>query len=143
MKRKGNAAFVRWMGPLLDALRELGDSATPQEASDLIAKNCHVSDETKEDLMKSGSPRFHNQVCWARQYLLWEGLLSSTKRGIWTLTEKGKNTHLGYDDGHDIFKKWVAIHAQSRPGRQGNHDHHRDFLGGCQARGGERGSPSH
>ena len=36
--------------------------------------------------MKSGSPRFHNQVCWARQYLLWEGPLSSTKRGIWTLT---------------------------------------------------------
>jgi restriction system protein len=119
MKRKGNAAFVRWMGPLLDALRELGDSATPQEASDLIAKNCHVSDETKEELMKSGSPRFHNQVCWARQYLLWEGLLSSTKRGIWTLTEKGKNTHLGYDDGHEIFKKWVAIHAQIRQKSKG------------------------
>ena len=70
MKRKGKAEFVRWMGPLLDALRELGDSATPQEASDLIAKNCNVSDEKKEELMKSGAPRFHNQVCWARQYLL-------------------------------------------------------------------------
>ena len=114
MNRKSKTAFVRWMGPLLDALRELGDSATPQEASDLIAKNCRVADETKEELMKSGSPRFHNQVCWARQYLLWEGHLSSTKRGIWTLTEKGKNADLSYDDGYGIFKKWVAIHAKTR-----------------------------
>lgn len=114
MKRKGKAEFVRWMAPLLDALRELGDSATPQEASDLIAKNWNVSDEKKEELMKSGAPRFHNQVCWARQYLVWEGLLSSTKRGIWTLTEKGKNAHPSIDDGHAIFKKWVAIHAQKR-----------------------------
>lgn len=114
MKRKGKAEFVRWMGPLVDALRELGDSATPQEASDLIAKTCNVSDEKKEELMKSGAPRFHNQVCWARQYLVWEGLLSSTKRGIWTLTEKGKNAHPSIDDAHTIFKKWVAIHAQKR-----------------------------
>lgn len=112
--KKGKAEFVRWMGPLLDALRELGDSATPQEASDLIAKNCNVSDEKKEELMKSGAPRFHNQVCWARQYLLWEGLLSSTKRGIWTLTEKGRNSHPSVDDGQAIFKKWVVIHAQKR-----------------------------
>jgi len=31
VKRKGKAAFFQWMGPLLDALRELGDSAEPQE----------------------------------------------------------------------------------------------------------------
>ena len=114
MKGKGKAEFVRWMGPLLEALRELGDSATPQEASDRIARNCNVSDEKKEELLKSGTPRFHNQVCWARQYLLWEGLLSSPKRGIWMLTEKGKNSHLSVEDGHKIFKKWVAIHAQKR-----------------------------
>ncbi|MEI7910179.1 MAG: winged helix-turn-helix domain-containing protein, partial [Verrucomicrobiota bacterium] len=42
-------------------------------------KGCNVSDEKKEELMKSGAPRFHNQVCWARQYLLWEGLLGPSK----------------------------------------------------------------
>jgi len=114
MKRKGKAEFVRWMGPLLDALRELGDSATPKEASDLIAKRCSVSDEKKEELMESGAPRFHNQVCWARQYLVWEGLLSSAKRGIWTLTERGKKTDLSPDESHQIFRKWVAIHAEKR-----------------------------
>ena len=97
MKKKSNAEFVKWMGPLLDALRQLGDSATPQEASDLIAINCNVPDKKKEELMESGTPRFHNQVCWARQYLVWEGLLGSAKRGVWTLTEKGKDTKLSQE----------------------------------------------
>jgi restriction system protein len=114
MKKQSKAEFVRWMAPLIDALRELGDSATPQEASDLIAKNCGISDEKKEELMSSGTPRFHNQVCWARQYLVWEGLVGSAKRGIWTLTEEGKKASLSIEDSRAIFKKWVEIHAQKR-----------------------------
>jgi restriction system protein len=114
MRKKSTAEFVKWMGPLLDALRELGDSATPQEASDLIARNCKVPDAKIEELMESGTPRFHNQVCWARQYLVWEGLLGSAKRGVWTLTENGKKTNLNQEDSVAIFKKWVEIHAKRR-----------------------------
>lgn len=120
MKRKGKSEFTRWMGPLLDALRELGDSGTPQEVSDLIAHNCKLPDEKKEELMESGAPRFHNQVCWARQYLVWEGLLSSAKRGIWTLTQEGKKAHLSHGEGQAIATKWVTIHAQKR--REENKD---------------------
>lgn len=106
------------MGPLLDALRELGDSASTQEASDRIAQNCEVSDEKREEVTESGTPRFHNQVCWARQYLVWEGLLGSAKRGVWTLTERGKETHLTKEEGYGIFKKWVAIHAEKRKAKK-------------------------
>jgi len=93
-RKNKKAEFVLWMGPLLDALRELGDSGSPREVSDLIATNLKISDEQKEKLMESGTPRFHNQVCWARQYLVWEGLLSSEKRGIWQLTKKPKQKKL-------------------------------------------------
>lgn len=106
------------MGPLLDALRELGDSSTPQEASDLIALRCHVSDEKKEELMQSGTARFHNQVCWARQYLVWEGLIGSAKRGIWTLTESGKKRTLSIGESRAIFAKWVAIHTKQRKDKE-------------------------
>jgi hypothetical protein len=47
MSTQSKAEFVLWMGYLLDALRELGDSAAPQEASDLIAKNCNLSDDKR------------------------------------------------------------------------------------------------
>lgn len=114
MSAQSKAEFVLWMGPLLDALRELGDSAAPQEASDLIAKNCNLSDDKREELMISGVPRFQNQVCWARQYLVWEGLVCSAKRGIWTLTAEGKESFLSIEDSSTICKKWVEIHALRR-----------------------------
>ncbi len=120
MEKSIKTEFVLWMGPLLDTLRELGDSATPQEASDLVAIKCGISDGKKEELLDSGQPKFHNQVCWARQYLVWEGLISSTRRGIWALTEKGKKTSLTEDQSREIFKKWVAIHSERRKAKKSN-----------------------
>jgi restriction system protein len=111
---KKQAEFAKWMGPLLDALRQLGHTGTPREVSDLIAKNIGLPDSKKEELLESGTPKFHNQVCWGRQYLVWEGLLSSELRGIWKLTDKGITTTLTEDQSRDIVKKWVTLHAQLR-----------------------------
>ncbi len=86
--------FVKWMGPLLDCLRSLGGSAKPREVSDWIAEALGLSDEQREEILKSGQQRFHNQVQWARQYLVWEGLLDGSRRGVWTLTQKGWSTKL-------------------------------------------------
>jgi restriction system protein len=118
MKTKSQSEFVRWMGPVLDGLRALGDTGTPYEVSDWIATHCNVTDEKREELLTSGVSRFHNQVCWARQYLVWEGLLGSAKRGLWSLTETGKSTHLSLDQSSEIVRKWVAIHAQRRKDRE-------------------------
>jgi len=64
--------------------------------------------------MKSGNERFHNQVQWARQYLIWEGLLDPTQRGVWTLTAKGAKTQLNEEESRAIFLKWVTIFAEAR-----------------------------
>ena len=63
------AQFVRYFAPLLDALRELGGSGAPSEVVERIATNLHLPDEVQNDLLDSGSPRFPNQVAWARFYL--------------------------------------------------------------------------
>lgn len=120
MKKQTKAEFVQWMGPLLDALRQLGDSGTPKEVSDLIAKNLKIPDKKKEELMESGSARFHNQVCWARQYLVWEGLISSEKRGVWQLTKQGRETVLNNETSRALFKKWVEVHTKERKSKQGS-----------------------
>ena len=39
------AKFVRWFGPLLDALRGLGGSAKADEAVDRVAQDMKLSDE--------------------------------------------------------------------------------------------------
>lgn len=106
--------FVQWMAPLLEALRTLGDSGTPREVTDLIARQCQVPDAKREELTSTNVPRFSNQVAWARQYLVWEGLLSSEKRGIWALTDKGKRTTLNDNTSRELFLRWVAINAERR-----------------------------
>ncbi|MBP9152828.1 MAG: winged helix-turn-helix domain-containing protein [Flavobacteriales bacterium] len=80
--------FIQWLGPLLEALRELGGSAKPREAADKIVEKEKVSEKLLEETLSSGQSKFYNQVAWARQYLVWEGLLDSSKHGIWSLTSK-------------------------------------------------------
>ena len=44
-KQFEGAQFVQWFGPLLDALRALGGSGTPDEVVDNIATTLNVPDE--------------------------------------------------------------------------------------------------
>jgi restriction system protein len=111
---KKQTEFVKWFGPALDALRELGGSGSPMEVSSTIAKNLNISDEKLNETIKSGALKFHNQVCWARQYLVWEGYIDSSVRGIWKLTEKGENKKITEDEARKIFLKWVEINAINR-----------------------------
>lgn len=113
-KKKSQAEFIKWFGPLLDALRDLGDSGKPKEVSTKIAENLKLSDSILDETLNSGTNKFHNQVAWARQYLVWEGLLDSSKHGTWKLTEKGKTTSLSAEESRELFLKWVEIHAKAR-----------------------------
>ncbi|MCD4684269.1 MAG: restriction endonuclease [Bacteroidales bacterium] len=113
-KRKSQAEFVKWFEPLLDALRQLGGSGKPREASDKIAENLNIQDDKLNEILNSGQSRFYNQIAWARQYLAWEGLLDASQHGIWALTPKGENTFLNKDQAIEIFQKWVEIHRKTR-----------------------------
>ncbi|MDD2856624.1 MAG: winged helix-turn-helix domain-containing protein, partial [Desulfuromonadaceae bacterium] len=91
MAKKKRTEFIKWFGPLLDALKDLGDSGRPREVSDKIAKKLELPDSFLDETLKSGGSKFHNQVAWARQYLVWEGYLDASKHGTWKLTDKGRN----------------------------------------------------
>lgn len=113
-KRKSKSEFVRWFGPLIEALKQLGGSAKPREAADKIAENLKLNDDKLNEILNSGQSRYYNQVAWARQYLAWEGLLDTSQHGIWSLSSKGENTTLNDDQAREIFLKWVRIHQKSR-----------------------------
>lgn len=118
-KRRSNEGtkFLRYFGPLLDALRKLGGSGTPDEVVEQIASDLKLSDEVQNELLPSGGPRYRNQVAWARFYLVRAGLLDSSKRGVWSLTERGRTTHLTADEAGEIFSKWVKIFDAQRRAR--------------------------
>jgi restriction system protein len=118
MPKQKRSEFIKWMGPILDSLRALGGSGTPKEVTEKIIVDQRVSEKKLSEKISSGMSRFQNQVYWGRQYLVWEGLLESTKKGIWKLSEKGYTTHLTEDDSHKIFLKWVGIYAERRKQRE-------------------------
>jgi restriction system protein len=113
-KNEEGAQFVKYFGPLLDALRKLGGSGTPDEVVEQIARDLSLPDEVQNDLLPSGGSRFRNQVAWARFYLVREGLLDSSKRGVWSLTERGRGTTLTHEQARDVFLRWVRIFQEQR-----------------------------
>lgn len=117
VRKSGQAEFVRWFGPLLDALRDLGGSAAPREAIDRIAEREKVPDSLRNEILKSGQERFYNQVHWARQYLVWEGLIESGRRGVWSLTPIGVSARLTDEQSRELFLRQVRRHSLVRKGR--------------------------
>jgi restriction system protein len=97
--------FVRYFGPVLDSLRALGNSGTPSEVREQVAKDLKLSEASLTETIPSGQSRFDNKVNWARFYLTREGLIDGSERGVWRLTERGRNTQLTHDKALEIFKR--------------------------------------
>lgn len=106
---KGGPKFVRYFGAVLDALRELGFSARANEVIEWISKNRNVPIDESERVTKGGQTVFDNRIHWARFYLVKAGLIDSTVRGLWVLTEQGRNTKLTAADSLELFKQ---LHKQ-------------------------------
>lgn len=119
-KKDEGAQFVRYFGPLLDALRGLGGSARAEEAVDRVATDLAVPDDVLNETLPSGGSRFRNQVAWARFYLVREGLIDSSKHGVWSLTEKGLKTSLSPEQARQMFLRWVKIFQEQRKQKEKN-----------------------
>ena len=115
--KETGAQFVLYFGPILDALRELGGSGTPDEVVERVARDQHLSDEIQNELTSSGEPRYRKNVHWARFYLVREGLLDSSRRGVWSLTERGRATKLSHPQAREIFLKRVKSDQEQRKAR--------------------------
>jgi restriction system protein len=114
MAKRSQAEFVKWLGPILDALRDLGGSGKPREVSTWIANKLNLSDDLLNATLISGESRFHNQVAWARQYLIWESYLDKNIRGSWVLTSLGEKKHLTIDESGLIVKKYIDKFSKSK-----------------------------
>lgn len=117
-KKDEGAQFVRYFGPLLTALRGLGGSAKAEEAVDRVADDLKLADDVLNETLPSGGSRFRNQVAWARFYLVREGLIDSSKHGVWSLTEKGFRTDLTLEQSRETFLKWVKLFQEQRKNKE-------------------------
>ncbi len=107
-RRGRGPEFVRLFAPLLETLRTLGESGRPKEVSQKIAERLNIPEDELNRVNKNGESRFENQVAWARFYLAKAGLIDTSKRGVWTLTERGRESNLDHDGALGIFREVYA-----------------------------------
>ena len=102
--------FVRYFGPVLEALRDLGGTARPDDVANHVARTLELSLVDQNELNKSGQSRFRNSLHWARFYLVKAGLLEASERGVWSLTRSGSETVLSHTEAlalfHEVHHRW-------------------------------------
>ena len=112
-----NSEFLKYFAPLIQAIKELGGSATRKEAHEKIIE---LMDITEEELSvtyeKTGASRVLNQIDFARNDLAHEGFISSGTKGVWALTELGMNIDMTMELAGLIHMKWVKINTAKRKG---------------------------
>lgn len=105
------------MNPVLQAIKRLGGSARPSEVCRAVIKDLKLegTDELEETL-RSGVSKFENKIAWVRLYLVLSGYLDRSKRGVWTLTEKGKNAPVLSDS--EVNKLLLDVQREGKNSRK-------------------------
>lgn len=77
--------------PLLQALRELGGSASVDEMEEKVAELLSLSEEDVSEIHRKNTTKLQYRLAWTRNYLKRFGLLENSSRGVWALTAAGKH----------------------------------------------------
>jgi restriction system protein len=82
--------------PTLRALGDLGESGTIQEIVERVIENERYDEETQAVPHGAGArTKLEYRLAWARTHLKMAGLIENSSRGVWSLTEKGRQFDRG------------------------------------------------
>src|SRR3972149_9320455 len=67
-----------------------GQERHMREAVEILAEHFNLSEEERKEVLPSGQQTvFGNRVHWARMYLKKAGLIESSRRGFFKITDRG------------------------------------------------------
>ena len=110
--------FQTLMRPLLE-LHADGGEKTQQELRDALAQQFKLTEEDLAERLPSGTARtFVNRVAWASTHMKEAGLLVKPRRGISTITERGRTVLREYPERVDMsvleqFSEYVEFRTRS------------------------------
>jgi len=104
--------YDEFMLPTLNALRSLGGSASIEEIQDALTEQMGLTQEQLDaSYPKSGALIAPDRMSWARSHLKIAGLLASGGKGIWVLTDSGRDAvNLSHDQLKAEVKRLSASH---------------------------------
>jgi restriction system protein len=91
---------------VLDALREIGGSASIEELDEKVIEQEGLTEEEQSFVMKNdeNKPRANYYLAWARTFLKRGGAVENSKRGVWSLTDEG-SAITTYDEARAIYEQ--------------------------------------
>ena len=105
------------MWPALNALKELGGSATVKEMYKRVVEDEQFSEAQQEVATKDGRmSEIEYRLHWARTHLKAIGAITNSTRGVWTITDKGKT--ISPEEMQADTKAWRAeVQARNKQRR--------------------------
>jgi restriction system protein len=105
-------SYAEMLWPTLHAIRAIGGSGSIQEIVEKVVELEGFTEE-QQSVLHGDGPRsqIEYRLAWSRSYLKGMGLLENSARGVWALTEKGRDPSL---DENTVLKLHTAYAAQWR-----------------------------
>jgi hypothetical protein len=89
---------------LLNILQKNNGSIKKAAAVEQVIKDLKIDDNELSKLTPTGAPKVRTEIGWTRQGLCYGGYIDNSQRGIWALTEKGKNIDLNTLDPSELLQ---------------------------------------
>ena len=86
--------------PVIEALHELGGSGSVLEIEERVIARLGLSEEEASEIHLDNRTEIGYRLAWARNYLKRFGVLENSSRGVWALTQKGRETRTV--DKHEV-----------------------------------------
>lgn len=84
--------YHAFFGPVIQALKDLGGSASNQEIYEKVTDNLNISDDVLDVLHNDGPmTKIEYRLRWTQTYLKKDAAITNTAKGIWTLLPRGRN----------------------------------------------------
>ena len=99
----------------------MGGSGNASEVVDAVLARLKIPEAEQQVVNKNGQSRVENQIQWARFYMSRAGYMDSSRRGVWTLTEKGREIDPATFDYSEAIRRGrseVAAMHKERPKRE-------------------------
>ena len=97
-KRDGLLRYDDFLRPTLEVLMALGGSGSIEEIEEALISKLDIPQTALDATYPtSGAPIIPDRMSWARSYLKLAGLVSNPKRGVWVLSEEGREAALWHD----------------------------------------------
>lgn len=112
-----DAKFSKWYAPVIESLYKMGGSGKRPDVHQRIIKDYGITDDELKVVNSTGNAQVLNDIDWARNYLVYEGVLDKGENGLWTLTELGKKLIITEELASKLTAKWVKIKTAEREHR--------------------------